>query len=179
MTLNSVSCTNRRVFSFRSGYDKQPSLSRLRYQPEVLYVHFWRGGILRTAWQRLFASIFKPLSASDKLFSQTEVIYVMFSPQCKKEVIYVHFSKATDNPNASWRLQNVKIVLYLTSCNSCCAALMLVPLLFYRNTCVSTNSKLQRYFSLICVCLYHCHVSIIIVLSCFYLVRVKPILQRK
>lgn len=37
-----------------------------------------------------------------------------------------------------------KIVLYLTYCNSCCAALMLVPLLFYRNTCVSTNSKLQR-----------------------------------
>lgn len=64
VSLNFLSCANRRVFSFRSGYYRRASLSRLRYTRGYLR-SFWGSGILRTTWQRLFTFIFWLLSTSD------------------------------------------------------------------------------------------------------------------
>lgn len=65
------------------------------------------------SWERLGRGYLHPSSSPSlpvtSYFLKQRLFTSGFRHNAKKEVIYVHFSKATDSPNSPWRLQNVNL----------------------------------------------------------------------
>lgn len=128
--LDFVSRTNRKLFSFRSGYDGS--------------LHSFTGvsstwGFLRSfsgvsLWERLDRGYLRSSSGSSlpvTSFFQAEVIYVRFLLQCKTR-LFTFISLKSREPKRLMVFPERKIVLYLTLCNSYFATSALFPLIPHR-----------------------------------------------
>lgn len=128
--LDFVSRTNRKLFSFRSGYDGGlHSFSGVSSTWDFLRsfsgVSLWErlgGGYLHWFWAFLYSRL---------VFSKTEVIYVSFSLYCKTR-LFTFISLKSREPKRLMVFPERKIVLYLTLCNSYFATSALFPLISHR-----------------------------------------------
>lgn len=125
--LDFVSRTNRKLFSFRSGYDGglhsfTGVSSTWGFLRSFSGVSLWErlgGGYLHWFWEFLYSRL---------VFSKTEVIYVRFLLQCKTR-LFTFISLKSREPKRLMVFPERKIVLYLTLCNSYFATSALFPLI--------------------------------------------------
>lgn len=128
--LDFVSRTNRKLFSFRSGYDGglhsfTGVSSTWGFLRSFSGVSLWErlgGGYLHWFWAFLYSRL---------VFSKTEVIYVSFSLYYKTR-LFTFISLKSREPKRLMVFPERKIVLYLTFCNSYFATSALFPLISHR-----------------------------------------------